>query len=57
MLVNDEIKTAIKEWSAGFVLFALILLAGTMEFSDEVAQHKINCASATFVNDNNLECD
>ena len=45
----------------GWLVIALILIAfcitGTMDYNDEVAQHSVNCESATYVNDNNLNCE
>jgi hypothetical protein len=57
MTVNNEIKKALKEWLCWFAFFALICVAGTMDYNDAVLQHDVNCQSATFVNDNNLNCE
>jgi hypothetical protein len=46
----------IKELFWGGLLFAAFCLVGTMDYQDEVLQHSVNCQSATYVFDNNLEC-
>jgi len=47
---------SIKEWLLFASIFAAFCVVGTMDYEDAVAQHKINCASATYVNDNPELC-
>jgi hypothetical protein len=46
----------LKPVAIAIYIFGLIIIAHSLAFEDEVAQHKINCASATYVLDNNLNC-
>ena len=41
---------------AGLLVLSLMSIANEMDYQDAVDQHEINCASATYVNDNDIEC-
>lgn len=45
----------------GWLVVALILIAfcitGTMDYNDAVAQHSVNCESATYAHDNKSICE
>jgi len=56
MTVKGEIKKSIKEWCVFALIFGAYLLTGTMDHEDAVLQHGVNCESATYVFDNNLNC-
>jgi hypothetical protein len=57
MITKNETKAlSLKEWCLFIAIFAAFCVVGTMDYDDAVAQHEINCASATYVNDNNLDC-
>ena len=49
-------KERLKELAVVTFIVTLILIAGRMGYQDDVAQHESNCASATYVNDNNEYC-
>lgn len=51
------IKQTIVDYILIFALISLWMLAGSLAFEDEVAQHDINCASATLTHDDNLNCE
>ena len=38
-------------------LIALVLIGQTLSYEDEVEQHARNCSSATYIVDNNLNCE
>ena len=46
------IKQHIKPMLVMLFFICAYSIAGNMEYQDEVAQTKINCASATYANDN-----
>ena len=49
-------KQSTKENCIFGILFVLVIAGQSLAFDDDVAQHSVNCDSATYVNDNNLEC-
>lgn len=57
MKVEKEIKRSFVEWSILAGLLVAYLVVGTMDYNDAVAQHEVNCSSATYSSDNNLECE
>ncbi len=50
-------KTQFKKILVCTFLFAAFSLVGEMDYQDAVAQHKVNCDSASYVNDNYMESE
>ena len=57
MTVSNEIMKSLKEWAVLALILGAFCLTGTMDYNDAVLQHGVNCQSATYVNDNNLNCE
>ena len=45
-----------KELLIAALIIGAFCVTGTMDYEDAVLQHSVNCQSATYVIDNNLNC-
>ena len=57
MVTHNKPKFKLNNGCKMLVILALVALAQTMAFSDEVEQGKVSCSSVTYSVDSQGECD
>lgn len=50
------VNSMIGDYLKVIAMLLLVFIGHSLAFNDEVEQQQINCESATFAYDNNLEC-
>ena len=57
MAIHNKAKFKLNNGCKMLVILALVALAQTMAFSDEVEQGKVSCSSVTYSVDSQGECN